>query len=364
MCIKARIASDSIEVIEYKVLNKPVSERKIDYMEADKWDPIYYARNAVWGARNKVFRATILLKHYILRYMREYLYSEGFIELLPPIISRSSDPGLRGASKLKTMYYGVEYELTSSVIMYKQLSVSVFQKIFYIARNIRSEPYMNRYTGRHLSEFTQLDMEYELASLDNAMEVAEKLVKHVSRRIADEHSELVEMIGCRCEPVVLEPPFPRISYDEALELLSSKGYKPKWGRELSFEEEKVLADYYGSPIWLKHYPASSRGFYYIVREDDERYNMDFNLLLPEGYGELIDGGSREYRYDRLVEKIKAIGEPLYKYSWYLDLVREGAVIPSSGWGLGVERFTRYIAGHRHIVYTTMYPKLPGEQYSI
>ena len=349
-----------LKIYTYKVLYKPVVERDVDYLEADEWDPETYAKYSVWGVRHPRYMYTVLLQFHILRYAREYLYKNGFIELLPPMISVSSDPGLRGAKKLKTRYYGVEYDLTSSVIMYKQLSVSVFPKIFYMARNIREEPVENIDTGRHLSEFTQLDMEQALASMDDVIDLAERLLKHVSKKIADRYTDLiVEKIGLRREPVVFKPPFPRITYDEALALASKLGYEVKWGRELSFEAEKALAEYFETPIWITNYPVISRGFYYLPREDDPRYNMDFNLILPEGYGEVIDGGTREYRYEKLVERIRKLDEPLEKYRWFLDLVKQGAVTPSSGWGLGIERLTRYLAGHKHVVYASMYPKLPG-----
>ena len=357
--INGRVSGELVEVSEYRVITKPVVERDIDYLEADSWDPFKYARYAVWGVRHPRYTKTIMLQHYLMKLLREYLYSKGFVELLPPMISPASDPGLRGAKKLKTIYYGVEYDLTSSVIMYKQLSVAVFEKIFFMARNVREEPVENAWTERHLSEFTQLDLEWGLASIDDVIGLAEDMLYVVSKKLADEYSDLIRDIGLRREPVVLKPPFTRITYDEALELARRLGYSVEWGKELSFEAEKAIAEYYDGPVWIMYYPTISRGFYYLPREDDPRYNLDFNLILPEGYGEVIDGGTREYRYKELVEKIKRLDEPLSKYEWFLELVKQGAIPPSSGWGLGIERLTRYLAGHKHIVYASMYPKLPG-----
>lgn len=357
--MKGVFVRDCFKVTSYRVIHKPVVERTIDYLKACEWKPMEYARYCVWGIRNPRFWKTILVQYHLLRYMREYLYEEGFIELLPPMISPASDPGLRGAKKLKTIYYGVEYDLTSSVIMYKQLSVAIYEKIFYVARNVREEPIDNCNTGRHLSEFTQLDIEYGLASIEDVIDIAEKLLWRVTKKLADKHSDLILGIELRREPVVLKPPFPRITYDEALEIAGKLGYNVKWGKELSFEAEKALAEYYNTPVWIMYYPATSRGFYYLPREDDPRYNQDFNLILPEGYGELIDGGAREYRYDKLLDKIMKLDEPPEKYMWFLELVKQGAIPPSSGWGLGIERLTCFIAGHKHIVYASMYPKIPG-----
>jgi len=357
--LKGYVTSNKLFVTEYKVVYTPVTERKIDYLKADTWKPREYALYSAWGMRHPRFRYTLLLQHHILRLVREALYRRGFIELLPPMISISSDPGLRGAKKLKTKYYGKDYELTSSVIMYKQLSIAVFEKVFYVARNIREEPAENAETGRHLSEFTQVDVEWSLVGIDRVMKLAEDLLAEVTEKIADKYGWIVEAIGIRKEPVVLKPPFPKITYDEALELASRMGYTVKWGSELSFEAEKAIARYYETPVWIVNFPSISRGFYYLPLEEDPRYNQDFNLVLPEGFGELIDGGAREYRYKELTRRIAGLGEPLEKYSWFLELVKSGAVPPSSGWGMGVERLTAYIAGHQHIVYAAPFPKLPG-----
>ena len=345
-------------VTSYKILYKPVEEPQVDYTEdIERYDPEYLARYSQWFIRSEKWMKIVVLQNLILKYAREYLYSQGFLEILAPMIAPVSDPGLRGAKKLKTIFYGMEYELTSSVIMYKQVSASVFGKIFFMARNVREEPREHISTGRHLAEFTQLDLEWGLASIEDVMDLAEKLIHYITKKLADEHSDLVYSLNKGFE--VIEPGYPRIKYDEALEIVDKLGYKVEWGKELSQEAETALAEYYGTPVWVIGYPAISRGFYYIPDPLDPRYNKDFNLILPKGYGEVIDGGEREYRYSKLLERLKSIGEPLEKYSWFIDTVKRGGVGPSAGWGLGVERLTRYIAGLRHIVLATAFPKLPG-----
>lgn len=345
--------------MDYKVIHKPVSEREIDYTKTYTVDLVDYARYYAWYFRNPIVSSTIKLLFYITKYSREVLYDKGFIELLPPMISIVSDPGLRGARKLKTKYYGVEYELTSSTIMFKQASAAVYEKVFFTARNIREEPPENIETGRHLSEFTQLDVEWAMSDLEDVMKLAEELLYRVSKTIADKHSELLYTIGIRKEPIIFKPPFPRIRYDEALELARKLGEPVEWGKELTHRAETEIAEYFDSPVWIIGYPVISRGFYYLPDPDDPRYNLDFNLLLPEGYGEVIDGGTREYRYPHVVERIKKLGEPLEKYQWFIELVKSGGIPPSSGWGLGLERLTRYLAGHKHVGYASAFPKLPG-----
>lgn len=359
VALKCRRIEKTLIIEDIKIIHLPEKEREIDYLVADKWDVVSYAKYSPWALRHPKYASIIRLQSRILKTIRDALIEEGFIELLPPMISIVSDPGLRGARKLKTIYYGEEYELTSSVIMYKQASVAVFDKVFFVARNIREEPPENIKTGRHLSEFTQVDIEWALATINDVIKLAERVLEKTSRIIAEKYSDEILRIGYRKEPVIFKPPFKHVTYDEALELAKKLGYHVEWGKELSHEAEAGVAEYFKEPIWIIGFPRISRGFYYLPDPRDERYNLDFNLILPEGYGEVIDGGTREYRYKELVERIKMLGEPLEKYRWFLELAERGGIPPSSGWGLGLERLTRYLTGAPHIGYAVPYPKLPG-----
>lgn len=151
--------------------------------------------------------------------------------------------------------------------MFKQSSAAVLGKVYFVARNVREEPAAHAATGRHLSEFTQFDIEWALATVDDAIRLAEDVLKAVSKALADEGSELLGAVGRRKEPVVFEPPFERIPYDDALVMVREMGYDAKWGRELSQEAETAIAEKVGGPVWLTGFPAISRG-----------------LLLPTGSG--------------------------------------------------------------------------------
>lgn len=340
------------------VIHEPVEERGVDYLRIPE-DPAEFARGFRWFMRNPAIAATLRYQAALLRLLRREFDARGFTEVLAPMISIATDPGLRGARKLKTRYYGMTYELTSSVIMFKQSSAAVLGKVYFVARNVREEPATHASTGRHLSEFTQFDIEWALATVDDAMRLAEDVLRAVSKALADEGSDLLEAVGRRKEPVVFEPPFERIPYDEALEMAKEMGYDVSWGKELSQEAETAIARKVGGPVWLTGFPVVSRGFYYLPNPEDPRYNLDFNLILPEGYGEVIDGGTREYRHPQVEERIRSLGEPVEIYEWFIDLTRKGAIPPSTGWGLGVERLTRYLLGWDHIARAAFFPKVPG-----
>ncbi len=340
------------------VIHEPVEERGVDYLVMPD-DPAEFAREFRWFMRNPAIAATLRYQAALLRLLRREFDARGFTEVLAPMISIATDPGLRGARKLRTEYYGMTYELTSSVIMFKQASAAVLGKVYFVARNVREEPPAHAATGRHLSEFTQFDIEWALATVDDAMKLAEDVLKAVSKALADEGAELLEAVGKRKEPVVFEPPFERIPYDDALDMAKGMGYDVRWGKELSQEAETAIARKVGGPVWLTGFPVVSRGFYYLPNPEDPRYNLDFNLILPEGYGEVIDGGTREYRHPQVEERIRSLGEPVEIYEWFIDLTKKGAIPPSTGWGLGVERLTRYLLGWDHIARAAFFPKVPG-----
>lgn len=357
--IEGFIEDEKICVTSYDVIAKPVSTRSVNYLEFSDVEIKDFVRDYIWFYRNGRLRNILVLQHVILSLIRRFLEKQGFIELPPPIIAPSSDPGLRGASKVSVKLYGRDYELSSSLIMYKQLSVGLFKKIFYVARNIREEPLEHMHTGRHLVEFTQVDLEVAFTNIDELIKLAEELIYYVLRELSDRYQELVDSIGFRKQIPVHKPPYARLTYDEVLDFATKRGYSVKWGSEIPFEVERILGED-GAPVWITCFPRIARGFYYLEKPDDERYNLDFNLIMPEGFGEIIDGGLREFNYDRLVEKIKVNHrESIEKYEWFLKFVKEGAIPPSGGFGLGLERFVAYVAGVKHIALVSYPPRLPG-----
>ncbi len=323
----------------------------------DPSKPDEFARKSWLVIRTPKSQKVLLIQHAILKYLREFLDSEGFVEILPPVISTASDPGLRGASKLKTKVYGVEYELTSSTIMFKQVAATSLGKIYFVARNVREEPPENLSTGRHLVEFTQLDLEWAGASIHDVMDLAERMIEYVCRKLNRSYGGILKDFrknGLQC----WDRPLDRLSYKEVLKVAKSLGVNVKEGLELSQEAEEAVSLALNKPFWITNYPAGSRGFYYLRDENDPSVNRDFNLILPEGYGEVIDGGEREYRYEGVIERLKGLGEDLRKYDWFLEALKYG-IAPSAGFGLGIERFTRYALGLKYVWEAVPFPKPPG-----
>ncbi|MEZ0394682.1 MAG: asparagine synthetase A [Desulfurococcaceae archaeon] len=346
-----------LEVRRLAPITRPIEERRVDYLDPPATLEEYLA-NYAWYARGPRAMRAARAVHEIQQAVRGSLVRRGFIELPPLITQPASDPGLRGARKVRAILYGFEVELASSMIMYKQLMASIHEKIFYMARNIREEPLSNASTGRHLYEFTQVDVEWGLSDAETVMRLAEEVLSETARALL-ERVELGDASRRNLEALAKGGPYARLTYDEALEFLKKRGFEVKWGEELPQHAEAELSRAFDGPLWLVGFPAESRGFYYYPRDDDPRYNVDFNLLLPGGYGEVVDGGCREYRYERIVERLRRHGEPLEKYSWFLEAARAGGIAPSCGWGLGLERLARYALAEEHVAYATPHPRVPG-----
>jgi len=351
------IVEKGVPVIkELKIIIKAPPKLPIDIRNPPADNPQLFGKYSYLVIRCPKYMKVLRIQQWLLYGIREFLISRGFIELLPPMISSCSDPGLRGAKKLRTKLYGEEYELMSSLIMFKQAAASALGKIFFVGRNVREEPVENLHTGRHLCEFTQIDVEWAFASIYDVMRLCEELMVYSMKFVMSKCKE--ELQELNPELRVPKIPFKMFTYDEVVEMLRKRGEKVVYGKELPQESETKLAEYFDEPIWIIKYPTESRGFYYIRDPEDPTKNLDFNLILPKGYGEVIDGGEREYRYDKIVERIKMMGEDPRHYGWFLELAKIG-IAPSCGFGIGLERLTRYVAGLKYIWEAVPFPKIPG-----
>lgn len=357
--IKGYIDNGEICVENIKVLHKPLRE-DLACIDELPGDPVEYVQKYHLYVRHPAISRNILVYSYTLEYMRRILQRKGFIELPTVIIGVASDPGLRGASKLSVELYGKVFELQSSMIMYKQLYASIYNRIFYAARNIRLEPLENLYSGRHLLEFTQLDIESADYCKNDVIKLAEIVLYTTVKKLIQEHGDLFTGKEVdRLEREIVKPPYPKLTYSEALDEVKTMGLDVKPGQELSFDAELALANKYGIPVWIEGFPVESRGFYYIENPEKPGFNVDYNLLLP-GLGEVLDGGCREYRYSKILERIiKRHREDPSKYKWFLELVEAGLIRPTCGWGLGVERLVKYICNAKHIAFATPHPRIPG-----
>lgn len=329
-----------------KAVSKPSFAQELESKLARYWRLLY----------SEKLQLVLKIQAALLRAIREFLDSEGFLEVLPPIIGPVTDPGIRGAKQVEIDYYGARYKVMSSAILYKQMLANAFGKIYFASPNVRLEDPASLYTGRHLVEFVQLDLEIAEATYRDAMHVAESLLKHAIESIVDKFRVHLERLGRQLHSP--RTPFRRYTYAEVVNLLQRHGVEQEPSAEISWEHEELLSALHDNPFFVMEYPITARGFY--DREDPVRPGtlLDFDLVYPEGFGEAASGAEREYEYERVLKRLIRSGEDPSRYSWYLEMLKEG-IKPSAGFGIGVERLTRYVCGLPHIYEARPYPKLAG-----
>lgn len=318
----------------------------------------YLLENRHLWIRSPRYAKLFKVKHTIMSAGREYFIKEGYWEVTPPIITASACEG--GATLFSIDYYGEKAYLSQSAQLYLESLIYVLEKVFSLTPSFRAEKSRTR---RHLAEYWHLEPEAAWLDMYDMMKVAEELIVYIVDRVLSERrSELVDL-GRDIDKLkkALNTPYPRVKYDEAIEILQKKGINVKWGDDLGADEERVLSMEFETPFFLTHFPKHIKSFY--MKEDPSRSDvvLGFDLLAPEGYGEIIGGGQREEDYDKLYKRILEQGLNPDDYKWYLDLRKYGTV-PHSGFGLGIERALMWITGLDHIRETMPYPRFRERVY--
>ena len=286
-------------------------------------------------------KEVITVQNYILDATRRFFRERDFLEIQSPIISSVTDPGLRGAEIVSIDYYGERMKVTSSMIFHKQLAASVYGKVFSISPNVRLESKERRETKEHLSEFRQIEVEVAFSSYRDVMKIAEDLFR-----------EIIKDVGKKIKLREFNMDFKEYSYKEIV----SK-YGIEYGEEIPCDMEKeVSGDYF---VWITEYPYGSRGFYDKTDEKNPEFLRDFDLIYPDGFGEASSGGEREYEYEKVRKKIIDLGLDPEDFRDYLDILRSGKIKPTAGFGIGLERLTRFICGLESVEEATLFPKVPG-----
>ena len=322
-------------------------------------------------------------RHRIAKALREFLDSEGFVEFDPILIGPVTDPGTRGAFEFRIPYYGKEYRIMRSGILYKQLLAAAMEegKIYFFYTNLRHEPIDAGRTGRHLVEFVQVDLEVRGADHFQVMELAERMLKHVvdeMKKYEDRLRKIWEFFGSgRRELKTFSLPVKRYTHREAVELLKEhakdeeviRTLREKFGvkdpasrlsfkAEIPWEWEWYISKIHEEPFFIHDYPKGARGFYDREYPDKPGLLMDFDLLAPEGHGELSSGAAREYEVMKVYARMRETNENPAIYWWYLEFLKKHGV-PTAGFGIGMERLVKYICDLPSVHLARPAPKVPG-----
>jgi asparaginyl-tRNA synthetase len=212
-------------------------------------------------------------------------------------------------------------------------------------------------TRRHLTEFWMVEPEMAYATLEDVKRVAEEMVVFIVGRVLENRQEELKRLERNVAKLeAIQAPFPRMSYDDAVKILQSKGSEIQWGGDFGGTDETILTADQERPIMVDRFPASFKAFYFERDPDRDDLVLGVDVLAPEGYGEIIGGGQRVHDADTLLKRIEEAHLPKEAFDWYIDLRKYGSV-PHGGFGMGVERCVAWICGLEHIRETIAFPRM-------
>jgi asparaginyl-tRNA synthetase len=296
--------------------------------------------------------AILSVRAEIVKACRDYYDNNGFTLVDAPIFTPSSCEGT--STLFETDYFDERAYLTQSGQLYMEAAAMAFGKVYCFGPTFRAEKSKTR---RHLTEFWMVEPEMAYATLDDATDLAEALVVSIVERVLERRARELEVL--ERDTATLErvrSPFPRIAYDEAVEILKARGFPFEWGGDFGGPDETALAEHFDRPVAVQRFPAAIKAFY--MKPDAERpdLSLSVDVLAPEGYGEIVGGGERLDDYALLLERIREHELPQEAFEWYLDLRRYGSV-PHAGFGMGIERVVAWLCGIEHIRETIPYPRM-------
>ncbi|HYR02858.1 MAG TPA: amino acid--tRNA ligase-related protein, partial [Syntrophobacteria bacterium] len=251
-------------------------------------------------------------------------------------------------------FYDQKAYLSQSGQLYAEAGAMAFGKVYTLGPTFRAEKSKTR---RHLTEFWMLEPEVAYADLGDLLSLAEQLISHLVQSVLTHRRrelEILERDLSRLAPIL--PPFPRITYEEAIDLLRSRGVTIAWGDDLGGDEETILSHHFDRPVMVTHYPLKIKAFYMKGASERPDLALCVDVLAPEGYGEIIGGSQREDDYEKLVARLVEHNLPREHFEWYLDLRRYGSV-PHAGFGLGIERTVAWICGIAHLREAIPFPRM-------
>ena len=251
-------------------------------------------------------------------------------------------------------YFEDKAYLTQSGQLYSEATAAALGKVYTFGPTFRAEKSKTR---RHLTEFWMVEPEVAYATVDDVMDLAEKMLCFIVQRVLEKRQpelKALERDISKLEKIL--PPFPRISYDEAVAMLQKSGSEIQWGGDFGGGDETIISQQFDKPVMVHRYPTAIKAFY--MEPDPLRADVALcvDVLAPEGYGEIIGGGQRMSSYELLVQRLQEHELPREAFEWYLDLRKYGSV-PHAGFGMGIERAVTWICGLEHVRETIPFPRM-------
>ena len=296
--------------------------------------------------------AILRIRHEIIRACRNFFDERGFVLVDSPIFTPNACEGT--TTLFQTQYFDEMAYLTQSGQLYSEATAAAFGKVYCFGPTFRAEKSKTR---RHLMEFWMVEPEVAFAQLADMMELAEQFLAAIVQRVLEEREKdltVLERDISKLERVL--PPFPRVTYEEAITILQKKGNLTKLGDDFGGDEETILSQEFDRPVIVHRYPTALKAFYMQPDEARPDLALCMDVLAPEGYGEIIGGGQRIHDLGLLRTRLQEHHLPEEAFKWYLDLRKYGSV-PHAGFGMGIERAVAWICGLEHVRETIPFPRM-------
>lgn len=341
-------------VFELQVNDVHIFQIATEYPIANKeHGPEFLMDNRHLWLRSKRQWAILRIRDVVESAVNEYLHQEGFIRTDSPVFTPNACEGTTTLFAVPYFDLGEAY-LSQSGQLYIEAAISSVGRCYDFGPVFRAE---KSKTKRHLTEFWMMDAEAAFVEHEENMQIQEGLIKHIVQRCLEQCQEEFVILERNIEPLkqVVALPFTKLTYDEAIEQLHKEGSDIKYGEDLGNDDEGLLTQNSPVPVFIHKWPKSIKPFYVKRDPENEELALNVDLIGIEGSGEIIGGAQREDNIQYLEERIKHEGLDEAEYAWYLDLRRYGSV-PHSGFGLGVERMVRWMAGVEHIRECIPFPR--------
>jgi asparaginyl-tRNA synthetase len=302
--------------------------------------------------------AILRIRSQLIRLLRDYFLDRGFVLIDTPILTGSI--GESAGNLFQTKYFDLgDAYLAQTGQLYLEAAASALGKVFCLGPTFRAEKSKTR---RHLTEFWMLEAEMAFHNTHMNMDLQEDMVATVVEGVLASCENELSTLKRDVEPLKkIHPPFQRINYGEAIQLLKKKGFTISWGDDIGGDEETSLSKHFDKPVFICNYPREIKAFYMMPNLEDERTVLNNDLLAPEGYGEIIGGSQRNHDFDSLKQRIEEEGLDPESYRWYLDLREYGSMV-HAGFGLGIERLLSWICKLPHVREAIPFPRLINRIY--
>ena len=300
--------------------------------------------------RSRKMNLVMNVRAKVLEYTREYFEKKGFTEVSPPMFISAAVEG--GSTLFGLKYFDQNLYLTQSSQLYLEILIYSLEQVYCIAPSFRAE---KSRTIRHLTEYWHIEGEWPFADMNDLMQFEEGLMTHVCQKVTENCQKEFAELGADINKLAqVQVPFPRITYAEAIDRLKVKNPALKWGDDLGYEDEKVLAEDFGKPFFVYDYPTAIKAFYCKTYPDHPEVALSVDMMVPK-IGEISTGGQREEDKDTLIKRMKEQDLKPEDYEWYIDLHRYGTV-PHVGFGMGLERLLTWMLDLENIIDAIPFPR--------